>query len=52
MLEQTLFDILGFSEVNPDAFVKQGIHPRGFWSVCHNALAIEQEPVGSIPSHS
>src|SRR5690349_21157677 len=33
MLRQTFFDILGFANVNPDAFVEQRVYPRGFWSV-------------------
>lgn len=50
MLEQTFFDILGFTDVNPYAFVKQRVHSRGFWSVCENGCAIEKEPSGSVPS--
>lgn len=49
MLKQTFFDILGFADVNPDAFVEQRVHSRGIRSVCGNGCAIEMEPTGSVP---
>jgi hypothetical protein len=51
VLKQPLFDILGFTDVNPDALVEQRVHSRGFGSVCDDRCAIELETIGSIPRH-